>query len=106
MGDITLRTRDGAVHRIAGRQDVPLMEIIRDAGFDELMAMCGGCLSCATCHVYVDHVPEGAAMPEVACDEDGLLDGSDHRRPASRLSCQIRYCRSMAGIALTIAPEE
>jgi 2Fe-2S ferredoxin len=31
-----------------------VMEVIRDAGFDELLALCGGCCSCATCHVYVD----------------------------------------------------
>lgn len=30
------------------------METIRDAGVDELLALCGGCCSCATCHVYVD----------------------------------------------------
>ena len=26
-----------------------LMETIRDNGFDELLALCGGCCSCATC---------------------------------------------------------
>ncbi len=25
-----------------------------DAGIDELLALCGGCCSCATCHVHVD----------------------------------------------------
>ncbi|MCA1661493.1 MAG: ferredoxin, partial [Novosphingobium sp.] len=28
-----------------------VMENIRDNGFDELLALCGGCCSCATCHV-------------------------------------------------------
>jgi len=31
-----------------------VMEVIRDAGFDDLLALCGGCCSCATCHVHVD----------------------------------------------------
>ncbi len=31
-----------------------LMEVIRDDGFDELLALCGGCCSCATCHVFID----------------------------------------------------
>jgi len=30
------------------------METICDNGFDELLALCGGGCSCATCHVYVD----------------------------------------------------
>ena len=31
-----------------------VMEIIRDNGFDELLALCGGSRSCGTCHVFVD----------------------------------------------------
>lgn len=106
MGEFTLKTRDGVVHQIAGRDGVPLMEIIRDAGFDELTAMCGGCLSCATCHVYIDGLPEGMQLPCMACDEDDLLDGSDHRNCGSRLSCQVPYTASLAGITVIIAPEE
>lgn len=30
------------------------MEAIRDAGFDKLMVLCGGCCSCATCHIIVE----------------------------------------------------
>jgi 2Fe-2S ferredoxin len=30
------------------------MEVLRDHGFDDLLALCGGCCSCATCHVFVD----------------------------------------------------
>ena len=26
-----------------------VMEVIRDAGIDEILALCGGCCSCATC---------------------------------------------------------
>jgi ferredoxin, 2Fe-2S len=31
-----------------------MIEALRENGFDELMAICGGCCSCATCHVFVD----------------------------------------------------
>ncbi len=106
MGTITLKTRDGSVHEIEAREGVPIMELIRDAGIDELAAMCGGCLSCATCHVYIDHLPEGAELPGLGRDEDDLLDGSDWRRPESRLSCQIPFSSSLSRIALTIAPED
>lgn len=81
------------------------MEIIRDAGIDELLALCGGCCSCATCHIYVDG--EAAdALPEITGDESDLLDGSDHRSDASRLSCQLIYSDAMAGLRVRIAPED
>ena len=48
------------VDAIVGRS---LMEVIRDNGFDELLALCGGCCSCATCHVHVD--PAFAAIKKM-----------------------------------------
>jgi 2Fe-2S ferredoxin len=55
-----------------------LMEAIREAGNDELLALCGGCCSCATCHVHVD--PAFAdRLPPIGADENDLLDSSDHR---------------------------
>ena len=38
-----------AVEAATGRT---LMEVIRDAGFDEMLALCGGCCSCATCPLH------------------------------------------------------
>ena len=68
------------------------MEVIRDAGIDELLALCGGCCSCATCHVHVD--PDFAArLPPMSEDENDLLDSSDDRDETSRLSCQIPFDR-------------
>jgi 2Fe-2S ferredoxin len=71
------------------------MEAIRAAGIDELLAMCGGCCSCATCHVYVD---PGfmALLPEISGDENALLDSSTHRHDNSRLSCQLFSLTSCA----------
>jgi 2Fe-2S ferredoxin len=66
------------------------MELIRDSGMDELLALCGRCLSCATCHVYVD--AKGlAAVPSLSADEDDLLGSFDHRMKQSRLSCQLPF---------------
>jgi 2Fe-2S ferredoxin len=81
------------------------MEAIRAAGMDELLAMCGGCCSCATCHVYVD---PGfmALLPERSGDENALLDSSTHRHDNSRLSCQLRLTDELRGIRVVIAPEE
>ena len=81
------------------------MEVIRESGFDELLALCGGCCSCATCHVFVD--PEFAdKLPAMSEDENDLLDSSDHRNERSRLSCQIKCVADLEGLRVQIAPED
>lgn len=106
MAQIILKTRGGSKHEFDGQHGMSLMENIRNAGFDELLAMCGGCLSCATCHVYVESLPPGAQLPEPSRDETDLMDGSDHRQDNSRLSCQIAFGPDLDGIVIAIAPEE
>jgi 2Fe-2S ferredoxin len=69
------------------------------------LALCGGCCSCATCHVHVD--PDFAALlPPMSEDENDLLDSSDHRNETSRLSCQIHLTAALDGLRVTIAPED
>lgn len=104
MPQIIVTTRGGNQSVIDGETDRSMMEAIRDHGFDELLALCGGCCSCATCHVYVD--PEfTATLPPISADEDDLLDSSDVRSDCSRLSCQIILNNALDGIRVTIAPE-
>ncbi|OZA90740.1 MAG: ferredoxin [Erythrobacter sp. 34-65-8] len=81
------------------------MEAIRDNGFDELLALCGGCCSCATCHVHVDPAFVGQ-LPAMSEDENDLLDSSDHRDETSRLSCQLAFTADLDGLRVTIAPED
>jgi 2Fe-2S ferredoxin len=79
-------------------------EIIRDAGITELLVLCGGSCSCATCHVYVD--PEFASrLGDMSEDENDLLDAADSRQNNSRLSRQIRYREALEGLKATIAPD-
>ncbi|HEY1605644.1 MAG TPA: 2Fe-2S iron-sulfur cluster-binding protein [Allosphingosinicella sp.] len=105
MAKLIIVSRDGAEKTIEGRYGWSVMENIRGAGFDELLALCGGCCSCATCHVHVD--PHWlTALPPMHGDEDDLLDTSDHRRPNSRLSCQIEYGEALDGLKVQIAPED
>lgn len=105
MATLVVVTRDGTERAIAADPALSVMENIRDAGFDELLALCGGCCSCATCHVYVDS-DFADALPPLSADEDDLLDSSDHRTGASRLSCQIPFSTALDGLRVTIAPED
>ena len=106
MPHITVTTRDGEQHVVDAEVNQTLMEVIRNNSIEGLDAICGGCCSCATCHVYVD--PEFIdRLPPLSEDEDILLDGSNHRRTdVSRLSCQIRMSESLEGLKLEIAPED
>ena len=87
------------------RDGMSVMEIIRDNGGDELLALCGGCCSCATCHIFIDE-PWVEAVGAASGDEDDLLDSSDHRNTRSRLSCQIMMTAALDGLRVTIAPED
>ena len=105
MPQITVVDQAGAERGIEAPLGRTLMEVIRDNGFDELLALCGGCCSCATCHVHVD--PDW--FPKVGPrkpDEDDLLDTSDHKIATSRLSCQIEYTDALDGLRVQIAPED
>jgi 2Fe-2S ferredoxin len=81
------------------------MEAIRNAGIDELLALCGGCLSCATCHVYVEGEYLDRLGP-IGADEDDLLDSSSARDGSSRLSCQLVFSEALEGLRVTIAPDD
>jgi len=105
MAEITVTTREGKAITLAAKPGMSVMEIIRDGGIDELLALCGGCCSCATCHVYVD-ADFAAATGKAGADEDDLLDSSDHKQATSRLSCQIAFTAALDGLKVTIAPED
>lgn len=105
MAQILVKTRQGEDVQIDIQEGLSLMEVIREAGVDELMALCGGCCSCATCHVFVD--PAFAdRLPPMTEDENDLLDSSEHRSVASRLSCQVPLSDHLDGMIVRIAPED
>jgi 2Fe-2S ferredoxin len=105
MPNLTIVGRGGSEKTVKARNGWSVMETIRDAGFDELLALCGGCCSCATCHVHVDEDWADKLKP-VGADEDDLLDSSSHRTANSRLSCQIEISEALNGLRVTIAPED
>ena len=105
MSALNVTNREGVTTTVNATSGHSVMEIIRDAGFDELLALCGGCCSCATCHVYVDFAFVDQ-LPAMSDDEDALLDSNCCRNSRSRLSCQIAFSDDLDGLAITIAPED
>lgn len=101
MTEIEVIDRDGGSHTLAVTAGATLMEVLRDGDVQADFALCGGACSCATCHVYVEAIdaPDGISL-----EEGELLDGSSHRRPGSRLSCQVSADERLAGARIVIAP--
>jgi ferredoxin, 2Fe-2S len=105
MPTLIVVNREGASSTVEGEIGRSLMEIIRDAGFGELEAICGGSCFCSTCHIRVDPTFLDR-LAEIGTAEDELLDGSSHRVATSRLACQIPMKSELDGLRVTIAPAD
>ncbi|GGH23847.1 ferredoxin, 2Fe-2S [Cribrihabitans marinus] len=91
-GEITAEVAEGqSLMEAAVANDVP-----------GVIGECGGCLSCATCHVYVapGWLERTGRVEEF---EDAMLDvTAAERRPNSRLSCQIEATPELDGLVLEV----
>jgi len=96
------------IHPSGTEQDVQidlgatLMEGARRIGVSGKEGECGGNLSCATCHVYVDDKwLDKLGVTDTM--ENELLDGTaSPRRFNSRLSCQLTMSEALDGIRIYI----
>ncbi|MFT6473113.1 2Fe-2S iron-sulfur cluster-binding protein [Qipengyuania profunda] len=104
MIKLHIKNLSGTEQTVEVAPDGSLMEAIRDSGFQDLLALCGGCCSCATCHIVVES--DFVAPEPMSSEEDDLLDGSDHRQAGSRLSCQIPLTDACDGLRLRIVPAD
>jgi 2Fe-2S ferredoxin len=96
--------RDGLEHEIEARTGLKVMENLRELDYG-IAAICGGMCSCATCHVYVDPAWVDR-LPAAMSDERELLSELANTEDNSRLSCQIEFTPALAGLRVTIAPDE
>ena len=103
MPTIIFNKPDGSEHRVTVETGVTVMEAGRDAGLG-IEGTCGGCLSCATCHVIVDASWFGKTG---VADEDemDMLDLAFGLTDTSRLGCQIEVSDVLDGLRVTI-PED
>lgn len=105
MPIIHVTTRDGSKQEVSATVGRSLMENLRGGGIEEILALCGGNCSCATCHIFVAEEWLDR-LPPMSSDEDDLLDSADARQPNSRLSCQISVTDALDQLVVTVAPEE
>lgn len=99
-------TEDGQQKTISCQPGISLMESLRNAGIEGIVAECGGSMSCASCHVFVD-ADWLTAVGAVSDMESDMLDCTATEREAgSRLSCQIMLTDAMDGLAVTVPDEQ
>jgi 2Fe-2S ferredoxin len=100
--EVTLMDVHGRRHTLRGRVGHSLMRAAADGGIDGIAADCGGCLSCATCHVIVDSA-WAVKLPLPAADEEAMLEmTAAPRQPSSRLSCQIELTPALDGLVVQL----
>jgi 2Fe-2S ferredoxin len=105
MPQLIVVTREGEERTIEAETGLSVMEAIRDGGIDEILALCGGNCSCATCHVHVEAAYLDK-LPKMSPDEDDLLDSVDDRDETSRLSCQVPVTAALEGARITIGQDD
>jgi 2Fe-2S ferredoxin len=105
MSTITVIAKDGSERQIDAEEGWSLMEILRDAGYDDIEGACGGSMACATCHMYVhpDWQKKLDALDnEKSEEEEDMLDLAFHLTEYSRLGCQIRMSDKLDGLVVAI----
>jgi ferredoxin, 2Fe-2S len=104
MPKVTFITQDGSeivVNDARGN----LMEIATDNDVEGITGDCGGVCSCSTCHVYIPEEWQERVGPAEGQELD-TLEFNDHRRPNSRLGCQIELSDDLDGLVVEVAPSE
>jgi 2Fe-2S ferredoxin len=86
MPRVTFIQADGREDVVDVADDTSVMQSAMDNLVPGIIADCGGELTCATCHVYVDD--QSSFQPPTA-EEADMLECAVDPEPESRLSCQL-----------------
>lgn len=99
MALITYIEHNGNAHEVHVENGHSVMQGAVDNMIDGIVAECGGCCSCATCHCYVDEAwTEKVGQPEDM--EKDMLECVAEPKPNSRLSCQIEVADELDGLVI------
>lgn len=79
-----------------------LMEAAITNQVPNIIGECGGNLSCATCHVYIDERWQNIVGEPTAFEDDMLDIAEDERKSSSRLSCQIIASNELDGLIIIL----
>ena len=97
MPQITFVGSDGETHIVVGEDGETLMRTAVEAGISGVEGECGGSLSCATCHLYIDEEWISRLAPPSE-EEEVMLEFAEGVKANSRLSCQIKLAPELDGL--------
>ena len=105
MPKVHLVAHDGATKTLDVAAGTSVMLAALHSNTPGIYGECGGMLTCATCHVYVDATWQSKLNPPQE-DEIAMLDfTAAERKPESRLSCQIEMSEALDGLVVRL-PEK
>ena len=102
MASVRFVQSDGTEKRIDVNRDVSVMLAAVRNGVSGIDGECGGCLDCATCHVYVDATQTSLVSPPNDDELELLSAVSGERRSNSRLSCQLKVAAPIEELVVYI----
>tara|TARA_B110000046_G_C13005130_1_gene404047 strand:- start:1354 stop:1674 length:321 start_codon:yes stop_codon:yes gene_type:complete len=92
---------DGAEYSVEVAEGISLMQGAKDNLIEGIVAECGGCCVCCTCHCIIE--PQWAEVAGSAGNEEAeLLALLDITEPTSRLSCQVKVTAAMEGMRVRL----
>ncbi|WP_425990412.1 2Fe-2S iron-sulfur cluster-binding protein [Afipia sp. DC4300-2b1] len=102
MARITFVQPDGSENVVNINSGTSVMLAAIRNGISGIDAECGGCLDCATCHVYIDESHSGVLAPPQPEELELLSSVAAIRKPTSRLSCQLKLPPSITALTVHI----
>ena len=99
---IHISPNDGDTVCIDGQIGKSLMQAATAANVEGIAADCGGSMTCATCHVFVDAQFLQLLPPPDADEQAMLAFTAVPRQPGSRLSCQITLSEALDGMTAAL----
>lgn len=97
MPKIVFVSADGSRREVNVEAGLSVMEAAVLNDVTEIIGLCGGLCSCATCHCYPD---PAASLPPVLDGEEQMLERVYDRRATSRLACQIQITDALDGLVV------
>lgn len=105
MPKITFLHPDGSSQTIQADENISIMHAAKENNLDGIEGECGGCLACATCHVYIhpDWIARVIAEDNEQSEEEiDILDTASDIRETSRCGCQVKLTAKLDGLIVAL----
>lgn len=102
MYKVTFVQPDGASQTVEAYEGQSVMKVALDGLVRGIIGECGGELSCATCHVYVNRDWLLATLERTDDELDMLETTAEEPTECSRLSCQLKMSAPLDGLVVEV----